>query len=212
MICLTPLAHFISVFWDESVINTFQDLMVVSGHSAIVFLLITLGITPIRRWLVSLCSKFPRLKWGKRLSDWNMLIRYRRLMGLMSFYYAVIHMLVYLYFELDFDFEEFIYDVTTRYHIPFGLVSVLLLFVLAITSFKRAVVVMGRWWRRVHRSVYAISILAVAHILLARKITDELPWLYAALVLIFLTHRVLVAYVRVLKRSDDTGLEHFRQR
>ena len=207
---LTPLIYIIEKLTQKEQINLFADLAIVTGHSAMVFIIITLAITPLRRWLIALFKLFDNIKWGKRLSDWNLLIRYRRLMGLMAFYYSTLHLGVYLYMELDFDMEELIYDINTRKHIIFGLGCWFLLIILAITSPKFVIKKIGRWWRRIHRSMYVLSILAVIHHIMAVKVTDKLPLLYFGIIAILLFHRLAVAYIKPLYRADDTGLEHNR--
>lgn len=131
-------------------------------------------------------------------------------MGLMSFYYASIHVCVYLTLELDLDIEELLYDIETRHHIIFGLAAWLLLLLLAITSITFIIKKMGKWWRRTHRMIYILGIAAVTHIFLASKATDSSPWIYIYLLSIFLLHRLFVIAIKKLRRKDDTGLEHFR--
>lgn len=205
-----PFTCILFHYFRDDTPNFFKTAMSISGHSALVFLFITLGITPIRRWLVFLFCQFPRLRWGKRLSDWNKLIRFRRFFGLWAFCYAVQHFTLYMTFELDWVLEEFLYDINDRRHLWFGFSSLLLLTLLSITSFKWIIKMMKVWWRRVHRLNYLLGILATTHFYLAAKVTDPFPALYIGLLSAFLMHRILVKYFSSLQRKDDDGMEHLR--
>ena len=211
LISTSPAVFSYHLLNNKNTINVYESIMTISGHTSFFFLIVTLAITPMRRWLTNLFKGIAKIPWGKRLSDWNLLIRYRRFMGLAAFYYAAIHLITYFYLELDLDFSEFIYDLTTRLHIIFGLSTFVLMLILAATSPKWVIKKMGRLWRPTHRLMYLLSITAVVHYVLAVKVTDTLPWIYAVVVTTLLLHRVLVRSIKALHRPEDTGLEHFRK-
>ena len=85
--------------YDDLGINPFATLSHTTGEMAIIYLLITLSVTPVRKWLCS-TSKIMKLAEGKRLSDWNFLIRTRRQLGLFSFFYASLHLATYLILDV----------------------------------------------------------------------------------------------------------------
>lgn len=207
-----PLAISIYKVSRGNSINPFEEFMTVSGHAALIFLVLTLSVTPVRRWLTGLFTLMAIVKWGKRLSDWNVLIRYRRFLGLWCFAYAVLHALAYFYFELGLMFEELFFDIATRRHMPFGLAALIMLLLLALTSTKSVMKMMGVWWRRLHRLIYVLSVCAIVHYALATKITDTLPIVYGGLVAILLMHRVFVRVIAQYRRPDDSGMEHVRSK
>lgn len=192
-------------------INPFARMIKVSGHTTIVFVLITLGITPLRRWL-TWCFSFARgLRWGKRLADWNMLIKLRKMIGIYAFFYGSTHIFMYLYFEIDFHWQDIYYDFIQRNFLVFGGAAWIFLFLLTITSPLYCRKKMGRWWRKLHRLMYPLAILSVCHAYYAVKVTERLwPTIYFLIAFIFLLHRVLVIYIKKIRRADDTGLEASR--
>jgi len=135
-----------------------------TGRTALIILFITLTITPIRR-----------------VTGWNGIIRLRRLIGLFSFFYAVIHLLIYLAFDRGFVFSELGEDIAKRPYITIGFTAWLMLLTLAVTS-PLAVVrrLGGKRWRAIHRLVYVIPVLGVIHFTWAQKKDIRLPLAYAA--------------------------------
>ena len=82
--------------------NPLALLLHTTGRSALVLLTITLTITPLRRWLTRL-SALTHRRYGKRLADWNWLVRMRRMLGLWCFVYALMHAWIYAQFDLAYD-------------------------------------------------------------------------------------------------------------
>jgi len=210
--CLSciPLAYITGLFYADLVgENPFEFLMNHTGHWAMFFFTFTLAITPMRRWLRFFC-KARRLPYGKRMSDWNFLIHNRRMLGLLSFYYACFHGLTYLYFEIDFDWNELLYDISSRIHIILGISAWALLFLLAITSPTRIQIALRRNWRRIHRAIYVIAILLVCHLIYEAKLLDWYIQLYLFIIFVLLSHRVIVYLFKSMKSKGDTGMEASR--
>lgn len=201
---------------DELPANIFAELAHVFGHSAMSFLIFALAITPLRRWC-TFVFKLTSIKWGKRLVDWNFLIRLRRPIGIVAFFYMLLHIFTYLYLELGLfdpgaDWTELIYEIKTRKFLLPGLVAACLMTILAVTSPTRIRRMLGKYWRVIHRLMYLLCILAVLHYYLFAKVTDNMPLIYAVLVCILLLHRILVGVIKPLYRTDDTGLESSRSK
>lgn len=134
-----------------------------TGRTALTILFITLCVTPIRR-----------------LTGWNGIIRLRRLIGLFSFFYAVIHLLIYLAFDRGFVFTELGEDIVKRPYITIGFTAWLMLLALAVTSPQAMVRRLGgKRWRALHRLVYVVPVLGVIHFTWAQKKDIRLPLLYA---------------------------------
>jgi len=135
-----------------------------TGRTALIILFVTLCITPIRR-----------------ISGWNGIVRLRRLVGLFSFFYAVIHLLIYLAFDRGFVFTELAEDIAKRPYITIGFTAWLMLLALAVTSPQAVLRRMGgKRWRALHRLVYVVPVLGVIHFTWAQKKDISLPLLYAA--------------------------------
>lgn len=118
-----------------------------SGEWALIFLLLTLAITPLRRVTAN--------------TQW---VHYRRMVGLFAFFYAVIHLLVYLLFLLALRWQELWTDILERPYITVGFTAFLLLLPLAITSTYGWQRRLGRRWKQLHKLVYIAAILALTHL------------------------------------------------
>jgi sulfoxide reductase heme-binding subunit YedZ len=186
--------------------NPFDALIARTGFWAMLFLILTLAITPARRWL-GFCCRSLRLLYGKRLADWNFLIKARRMLGLFSFFYLSWHLGIYLHLELDWSVQWFWQDLLERPFIAAGLAGWIIALLLAITSPQRARRKMGRRWRQLHRAMYILSLLAAAHVLLEAKVGDTQAFVFSVLIGILLLHRLLTNYVSSWQRPDDNGLE-----
>lgn len=204
---LVPAALLVFDFQQQRLgFNPFEALIARTGFWAMVFLLLTLAITPLRRWLGWVCKKLNAL-YGKRLADWNFLIKSRRMLGLFSFFYLSWHLGIYLHLELDWHWDWFWEDLLNRPFLPIGLAAWAISLLLTITSPMRVRRKMGKQWRRLHRLMYALCVLAVIHVLMEAKITETLPVLYACIALVLLAHRIITKFFKEFYRPDDTGLE-----
>jgi sulfoxide reductase heme-binding subunit YedZ len=155
-----------------------------TGRTTLVILFITLLVTPIRR-----------------LTGWNRLVKVRRLIGLFSFFYAVIHLLIYLAFDRGFVFAELGEDIAKRPYITIGFTAWLMLLALAVTS----PLAMVRWlggkrWQALHRLIYVIPVLGLIHFTWAQKkdLAPVVPFA-VALAVIYLVRLLL------LRRSGRVG-------
>jgi len=187
-------------------INTLETLVDWTGQSALILLIITLTITPLRRFLASLSKKL-QLRYGKRLADWNWIIRLRKMIGNMCFFYAFLHALVYFNYDLGWEFEFLIEDLSEKKYIFLGMTSLLLLSALSITSTRIMIKKMGRNWKKLHRLVYLIIILVLAHFWWLTKVGVYDPLPYTIIVLFLLGYRLLSTYGFLLKRQGDNGME-----
>lgn len=186
--------------------NPFDALIGRTGYWAMFYLLLTLAITPLRRWLGFLCRSMQWL-YGKRLADWNFLIKSRRMLGLFSCFYLCWHGSVYLHLELDWNPEWLWEDMQDRPFLLMGSLGLGISILLALTSPQWARRKLGKRWRRLHRSMYVLSILAALHVLLEAKVGENSAFYYSAIIVILLLHRLLVHYVNRWRRVEDNGLE-----
>jgi sulfoxide reductase heme-binding subunit YedZ len=112
------------------------------------------------------------------------------MVGLFAYFYTILHLLGYLWFDQFFDWIEIGYDILERPFITIGMVSVLLLTPLAITSTNRMIRRMGKHWKRLHQLIYLIGILTVIHFFWMVKLDVSEPTLYAIILAILLAERL----------------------
>ena len=170
-------------------VNPLNRLLHFSGCWALAMLLVTLAVTPVRRLSVAL-SKAVHARYGKRVSDWNWLIRLRRQFGLFTFFYAGLHLALYLAFDVGFNAGSVRDDVLERPFILLGFIAFALLAPLAATSNQAAIKALGRQWQRLHTLTYPIAIVAMAHFWLQMKAGQFAPWPYSLILVLLLAWRV----------------------
>ena len=126
--------------------NPAQDIIDSTGIWALRFLLITLAITPLRR-----------------LTGLNVVIQYRRMLGLFAFFYASVHLFSYMGFDRLFDVGGILSDVVKRPFITAGMTALAVMIPLAVTSTKGWIRRLGRRWQTLHRLVYLSAVVACLH-------------------------------------------------
>ena len=132
---LTPLFHLLYGYYTNQLgINLFATISHSTGHLALIFILLTLAVTPTRRLLCNCACKL-NMNRGKRLADWNFLIRCRRQLGLFGFFYATLHLMIYFSLDIYWQWEFFTVDLKERSFIVLGLINFVMLLSLAITSY-----------------------------------------------------------------------------
>ena len=176
--CLIPA---LLLGWDAFTgglgVNPIEDITHRTGDWALRFLLVTLAVTPLR-WL----------------AGWNGLVRFRRMIGLFAFFYAVLHFSTYLVFDHFFDLLLIIDDVAERRYVTAGFVGFVLMIPLAVTSTQGWIRRLGRRWAVLHRLVYASAVAGVVHFLWLVKIDIGEPLIYAVILAILLGARLAHRY------------------
>lgn len=172
---LLPL---VALFWRGLGANPVETLTHHTGTWGLRFLLLTLAVTPLRRLL-----------------SWNWLLRYRRMLGLFAFFYALLHFTTYLVFDQFFDPAAITRDVLNRPYITVGFLAFVLLIPLAVTSTNKMIRRLGaRRWQRLHRLVYAIGLLVILHYFWLVKADLSRPLLYAVVLALLLGYRLWFYY------------------
>ena len=206
-ISLMPAFVLVYQFYTQSLgINGLETLIRQSGKWALIFLLISLTITPARRIISRIMIK-RKVMFGKRLSDWNWLIKLRRMLGLFCFFYACCHVLIYVWLFQDFDINEIVYDIQERRFILMGALAFLLLIPVAATSSNRMMRLLKKNWRRLHRSVYVIAVIVIIHFIWLTKVGVYKPYPYAAVLFVLLAYRLVSQYGVYLRKPEDDGME-----
>jgi sulfoxide reductase heme-binding subunit YedZ len=175
VLALVPLAGLVFiVLTGRTSANPAEDILLTTGIWALRFLLATLAITPLRR-----------------LTGWNVLIQYRRMLGLFAFFYASVHLVSYIAFDRFFAFGEILADVAKRPFITAGMAAFLCMVPLALTSTRGWIRRLGRRWQTLHRLAYVSALAASLHFIWKVKVVIGEPVYYAAIVGVLLGFRLL---------------------
>ena len=145
------------------------------GEWTLIFILLTLSMTPLKKITKSV--------------EW---IKFRRMLGLFTFFYASIHMLSYVGLDYRFDFEPLINDVLKKKFIFIGFSAWLLLIPLAITSSERMVRLLKQNWKKIHRLIYIIGIFGVLHYIWLSKTIFFKPLIFLIILVILLLFRIKI--------------------
>lgn len=174
ILCLLPLfLLFRNFYLDELGANPFEVLTRSTGEWTLRFLLITLAMTPLRTLTGSV---------------WP--LRFRRMLGLYTFFYVCVHLLTYIWLDHFFDWDEIAHDVVKRPYITFGMLAFTLLIPLALTSTKKMMKRLGKRWKSLHKLIYPIAFLGVLHFLLLVKADLREPIIYAFILLALFILRI----------------------
>jgi sulfoxide reductase heme-binding subunit YedZ len=139
------------------------------GNWTLRFIMITLAITPLRR-----------------VTDWNWLSRFRRMLGLFTFFYALTHFVTWYVLDREMRLGDIIEDLTERPFITLGFTALVLLTALAVTSFTAIRRRMGKRWQSLHNMAYVIGILGVWHYWWQVKKDISEPLIYAVILAVLL--------------------------
>ena len=186
LVCLAPLSLLVwRGFTGGLTANPIEFVTHTTGWWALTFLMITLSVTPVRRWL-----------------DLPWLLRFRRMLGLFAFFYASLHFLTWLVVDQFFDWDAIVKDIVKRPYITVGFTAFVLLLPLALTSTNAMVRRLGPTrWQALHRAVYLIAVLGVVHFwwLVKKDITE--PLVFATLLVILLASRAVFFWRRRALRT-----------
>jgi sulfoxide reductase heme-binding subunit YedZ len=173
-VCLLPLVRLI-VLADNGGLsaNPIEFITRSTGTWTLVGLLVTLSVTPLRR-----------------LSGRAEFIRYRRMLGLFSFFYACLHFVTYIWLDQFFDPAAIAKDIVKRPFITLGFSAFVLLIPLAATSTHAMMRRLGRRWQQLHRLIYPIALLGVIHYLWLVKKDMTVPLIYGGVLMLLLVVRL----------------------
>ena len=143
------------------------------GEWTLVFIFLTLSMSPLKKITNSL--------------EW---IKFRRMLGLFTFFYASIHMLSYVGLDYRFDFEPLIDDVLKKKFVFIGFSAWLLMVPLAITSSDKMVKLLKQNWKKLHKLIYIISIFGVLHFIWLSKTIYFKPLIFLIILIILMLFRI----------------------
>lgn len=174
VLCLLPFTGLLwATFNDGLGANPVEKLTHETGEWTLRFLLITLSMTPLRQWT------------GQ--ASW---IRFRRLLGLYTFFYVSCHFMIWIVADHSLDAGAMVEDIIERPYITFGFSALVLMIPLVVTSNQAMIRRLGRQWNRLHQLVYLVLTLGVLHFIWLVKADYLEPTIYAMIASVLLLHRV----------------------
>ena len=186
LLCLLPAALVVGDAFGitgQLSANPVEDILDRFGNWAIRMIMITLAVTPLRQ-----------------ITGWNWLTRFRRLLGLFTFFYALMHFSTWLLLDRGlavdpaFQWAAILEDLTERPFITIGFAALLLLTAMAVTSTNGMRRRMRRAWDKLHYGVYAVGVLGVWHYWWQVKKDTSDAWIYAIILAVLLGYRVWTRY------------------
>jgi sulfoxide reductase heme-binding subunit YedZ len=177
-LCLIPLGQLAyRAYADDLGANPIETITRFTGSWALIILLASLAVTPLRR-----------------LTGWNELVKYRRMLGLFAFFYALLHFSTFLVLDHFFDFARIAKDIIKRPYVTAGFAGFVLMIPLAITSTSGMIRRLGKRWQQLHRLVYVVAIAGVIHFYWLVKSDIRRPAQYGAVLLLLLGYRLVVIW------------------
>jgi sulfoxide reductase heme-binding subunit YedZ len=186
LLFINALVPLMLLMWDgahyQLGVNPIEFLTRIFGVLTLIFILITLMITPLRK-----------------LFGWGFLIKYRRMLGLFAFFYGCLHLVTYIGFDRSWSLSSTVADVIKRPFIMVGMVSFLMLIPLAVTSTHAMVRRLGaKRWLKLHQMIYLIGIGGVVHFYMIVKSDVFYPIVFMVILFVLLAMRL---YFRINKAT-----------
>lgn len=178
--CLFPFGQLLYYgFTDDLTANPIEFITRFTGSWALILLLASLSVTPLRK-----------------LFGWNDLIKYRRMLGLFAFFYALLHFSTFIVLDHFFDFERIVKDIYKRPYVTAGFTGFVLMIPLAITSTAAMIRRLGKRWQQLHRLVYVGAIAGVVHFYWLVKADIRRPVQYGAVLALLLGYRLVMTWAQ----------------
>jgi methionine sulfoxide reductase heme-binding subunit len=189
LISLNAFVPLILFAWDNlrgnSGTNPVEFFLRTTGILTLVFLLITLAVSPLRK-----------------IFNWNSLIKYRRMLGLYAFFYGVLHLVTYSIFDKSLSLSAIISDTFQRPFIAVGMLAFTLMIPLAVTSTNAMIKRLGgKNWAKLHKLTYLVAIGGVIHFYLIVKSDIFYPILFGLILAVLLGYRFLPAEKAKVKQT-----------
>ena len=187
--CLAPAGILVwRGFHAELGANPIEFITHSTGDWTLIFLLVTLSITPLR--------KLTRLYW---------IIGIRRMLGLYAFFYGCLHLMTYVWLDKFFDVHDMLKDIAKRRFITAGMTAFVLMLPLAVTSTKWAIRKLGKRWQVLHRLIYFSAAAGVIHYIWLVKADLKKPLEYATVLGALILYRLIVWIGISLKSKPEVA-------
>lgn len=173
-------------YWGQLGADPVNHAIHITGTTAIIFIALTLAVTPVRK-----------------ISGWNWLSHFRRMLGLYAFFYALVHLLIYFVLDRQLSVRGLVQDTLKRKFIFLGMTAFVLMIPLAATSTNGAIKRMGAAkWKRLHKLVYIVAIAAAVHYWLGgSKIVGPKQEVFATAVAALLGYRLVVWQLAQMRKA-----------
>jgi sulfoxide reductase heme-binding subunit YedZ len=186
LILVNGLVPLVLLVWDQSHkqlgANPQNFLILTTGMMTLIFLMLTMAVTPLRK-----------------ITGWNWLIQFRRMLGLYAFFYGCLHFLCFFSLDRGFSISSTLTEMLKRKYLIVGSTALIVMIPLAITSTNAMIKRMGgKRWRALHRLAYVAAIAGVIHYYMQVKADVRQPLVFAAVLAVLLGYR-LVVYLRQTK-------------
>jgi sulfoxide reductase heme-binding subunit YedZ len=178
LLCLVPLGQLAyGAYADDLGANPIEFITRFTGSWALIILIASLAVTPLRR-----------------LTGWNELIKLRRMIGLFAFFYASLHFSTYIVLDHFFDFAAIGKDILKRAYVTAGFIGFVAMIPLALTSTAAMIRRLGKRWQQLHRLAYVAAIAGVVHFYWLVKSDISRPAQYGAVLALLLGYRLVVIW------------------
>lgn len=186
---LLPVARLVYFFRTDNLgANPIEVITRCTGTWTLVFVMITLSVTPLRR-----------------LSGLLWLVQFRRMTGLFAFFYGLLHFTTYIWLDQSFNIHSISKDVYKRPFITAGFTAFTLMIPLVLTSTRGWIRRMGKNWVKLHRLIYVTAIAGVTHYIWLVKKDLRVPLIYAGILTVLLGYRIAVQAWDRLRKSTPSN-------
>jgi sulfoxide reductase heme-binding subunit YedZ len=187
---LVPLGFLAFDAWRGNLgANPVEFFLRTTGVLTLIFLLITLSVTPLRKYF-----------------GWNNLVKFRRMLGLYAFFYGFLHLVTYSIFDKSLSIGAIVSDVWQRPFIAVGMLAFFLLVPLAVTSTNGMIKRLGgKNWARLHKLTYLIAVLGVIHFWMIVKSDVFYPALFGMVLAVLLFYRIYNAKQKPKLQAQKTN-------
>ena len=184
ILCLWPLAAIsLNIYFDELGPEPIKKIMHHFGEWTLIFICLTLAMSPLNRF-----------------TPFNFWTKFRRMLGLYVFFYATVHLLIYVGLDYRFDWDPILNDVLKKKYIFIGFSAWLLLIPLAATSSQKMIKLLKHNWKKIHKLIYVIAVFGSLHYIWLSKTIFFKPLIYSLIILVLLALRI-----RIKKKDINYG-------
>jgi methionine sulfoxide reductase heme-binding subunit len=182
LLFINGLVPLVLLLWDvyrkQVGTNPLEFVTHTTGMLTLVFLMITLALTPVRK-----------------ITGLNWIVKFRRMVGLYAFFYGILHLVTYLWFDRFFNLRSIAGDVAQRPFIAIGMAAFFLMVPLAITSTNKMVKRLGgKRWAMLHKVIYLAGVFGVIHFWMLVKSDKRLPLTFGFILVLLLGHRLFIKF------------------
>ena len=184
ILCLWPLSAIsLNIYFDELGPEPIKKIMHHFGEWTLIFICLTLAMSPL-----------------KRFTPFNFWTKFRRMLGLYVFFYATVHLLIYVGLDYRFDWDPILNDVLKKKYIFIGFSAWLLLIPLTATSSQKMIKLLKHNWKKIHKLIYVIAVFGSLHYIWLSKTIFFKPLIYSLIILVLLALRI-----RIKKKDINYG-------